>query len=85
MTSNSIVVSNISLSFPRKKGVRSLLKPSSKSTNKFTALDNVSFEVHQGEVLGIIGRNGCGKSTLLRIIAGIFSPDEGSCKVAGDI
>ena len=45
----------------------------------------MSFEVHQGEVLGIIGRNGCGKSTLLRIIAGIFSPDEGSCKVAGDI
>ncbi len=41
------------------------------------ALKQVSFAVHQGETLGLIGRNGSGKSTLLRIIAGIYQPTAG--------
>lgn len=44
------------------------------------ALNDVSFEVFQGETLGIIGRNGSGKSTVLKILAGIFQPDSGECK-----
>ena len=54
-------------------------------TSSFLALDKINFSVKKGEVVGIIGRNGCGKSTLLRIIAGIFSPDKGTCKSAGKI
>jgi ABC-type polysaccharide/polyol phosphate transport system ATPase subunit len=47
------------------------------------ALDNVSFSVHQGEALGVIGRNGAGKSTLLRIAAGILQPTSGAAVIRG--
>ena len=46
---------------------------------------NVSFEVKQGESLGIIGQNGAGKSTLLKIISGVVIPTEGSISVTGRI
>lgn len=52
---------------------------------EITILDDVSFTVTSGEVLGIIGKNGSGKSTLLRIIAGIYRPDEGEITVRGKI
>ena len=41
-------------------------------------LDDINFEVRQGEFFGIVGRNGSGKSTLLKILAGIYRPDKGS-------
>jgi len=41
-------------------------------------LDDLNFEIQQGEFFGIIGRNGSGKSTLLKILAGIYLPDKGS-------
>ncbi len=44
---------------------------------KIEALRDITFRVHEGETLGLIGRNGCGKSTLLRLITGIFKPDRG--------
>ncbi len=43
----------------------------------FTALDDVSFSLHRGETLGILGRNGCGKSSLLRILSGVIDPTTG--------
>jgi len=42
------------------------------------ALRGVSFDVHPGETLGVVGRNGAGKTTLLRLLAGILGPDRGS-------
>lgn len=51
----------------------------------FTALENVSFDVKKGEVVGIIGRNGSGKSTLLQLICGILKPTSGRVEVKGKV
>lgn len=48
---------------------------------EFLALDDVSFDVFKGEIVGIIGTNGSGKSTLLRIVSGALRPTEGKVKV----
>jgi len=50
---------------------------------EFWAVKNVSFHLHKGERLGILGLNGSGKSTLLKAIAGVYKPTEGSVKKAG--
>lgn len=51
----------------------------------FAAVNRVSFDIHKGETVGIIGRNGSGKSTLLKIIAGVYRPTSGTIHVEGSI
>jgi ABC-2 type transport system ATP-binding protein len=56
---------------------------SSRDYRELHALQGISFEVHQGEFFGIVGRNGSGKSTLLKLLASIYRADSGSIAMAG--
>ena len=55
----------------------------SKRYGTLTAVDDVSFEVHPGEVLGFLGPNGAGKTTTMRMLAGFVSPTSGTASVCG--
>ena len=52
-----------------------------KERQEFTAVNNLSFDINEGEILGILGPNGAGKTTLLRMIAGIMTPNKGSITI----
>jgi ABC-2 type transport system ATP-binding protein len=49
----------------------------------FTAIEDVSFSVERGEIIGFLGPNGAGKSTTMRILAGVFPPSSGTATIAG--
>ncbi len=88
-----INVSNVSKSFklPHEKhgSIKSLFvsrfRASSRSYEKQQVLKDVSFQIHKGEFFGIVGRNGSGKSTLLKLLAEIYTPNNGSIKVEGKL
>lgn len=67
---NLIELRNVGVCYTRRTGFM--------RSAKFWALHDVSFNLMQGETLGVIGHNGAGKSTLLRLLAGIMSPDKGA-------
>ncbi|MBI0432838.1 ABC transporter ATP-binding protein [Roseomonas sp. KE0001] len=50
----------------------------------FTAVDNVSFQVARGEVLGFLGPNGAGKSTTMKMLAGFVTPSAGAARICGE-
>ena len=56
---------------------------SSEKLRKYEALNNISFEIQKGEVVGVLGRNGAGKSTLLQLICGTLTPTKGYIHVEG--
>jgi lipopolysaccharide transport system ATP-binding protein len=59
--------------------------PLNSTSGRFCALKDVSFDVHQGEIVGIIGSNGAGKSTLLKILSRVTAPTKGSIKIKGRV
>lgn len=71
----AIVVNNLSKTFE--------VKAKKKDKELFTAVDNISFEVEQGEIIGFIGPNGAGKSTTIKMMTGILYPSAGDVSVCG--
>ena len=59
------------------------IKDLSKRFDQFTAIDDLSFNVEEGEVLGFLGPNGAGKSTTMKLITGFLSPSSGSVTIDG--
>ena len=75
----------IEKNFSFKQAFINILSGKKKEKSYFWALNDVSFEVKNGEVVGFIGNNGAGKSTLLKIIAGVMKPTKGSVDIYGNI
>lgn len=90
---NIIDVENVSMkfnlgiekNFSLKQAFVDLFKKKKKANSDFWALNDVSFQVAQGEVLGFIGANGAGKSTMLKVIAGVMKPTKGKVSCGGQI
>ena len=59
------------------------VKNLNKKYGDFVALDDLNFDVADGEVFGFVGPNGAGKTTTMRIMAGLNQPDRGSITIAG--
>lgn len=65
-----------------KGSIKSLIRP---KTEIVKAVDDISFHVPKGEILGFIGPNGAGKSTVIKMLTGILTPTEGECRINGKI
>ncbi len=84
-----INVQNISKRFKiyeRPEGKWGLLKGAfMRNIKEIVALDKISFEINEGELVGYIGPNGAGKSTSVKVMSGILTPDDGKCSICGRI
>lgn len=69
---SSIFASQLSKSYPQKK-----------SKEAFYAVQDLNFEIHEGEVVAFLGPNGAGKSTTIKMLSGILTPTSGSAKIMG--
>ena len=84
-----IELKNISKTFKvakRNAGFREAAKSLFKKEYSYvTALDDVSFTINDGEMVGYIGPNGAGKSSTIKVMSGILTPDSGECVINGRI
>lgn len=90
MSENAIEVRNLTKTYKlyesnKRRIIESLFPKAKPHYKEFKALNDVSFDIKKGEIVGIIGKNGSGKSTILKIITGVLKPSEGSVAVDGRI
>ncbi len=78
MMEKTIEVKNLKIRYRTMEPIRLKTLFKGKRVSKEEAVKGISFDIHKGEIVGLIGQNGSGKSTTLRCLAGIISPDEGS-------
>ncbi len=78
MMEKTIEVKNLKICYRTMEPVKLKTLFKGKRVSKEEAVKGISFDVHKGEIVGLIGQNGSGKSTTLRCLAGIISADEGS-------
>ena len=82
----AIEVNNLTIAYKllNKVSLLGMITKHKKASEKeFVAVNDVSFTVEEGQIVGIVGKNGSGKSTMLRSIAGIFSPNKGTINIHG--
>jgi len=84
-TLREVLTSAVAAPFRKFRSRRQPLDNAQEKKDAFFALKDVSFEVHPGEAVGIIGRNGAGKSTLLKILSRITEPTVGRLEIRGRI
>lgn len=90
MENNSMIhVENLQKHFKKvikepglKGSIKALFKP---KYSVIKAVDGISFDVPQGEIIGFIGPNGAGKSTVIKMLTGILTPSDGFCRINGHI
>lgn len=84
---NILKVSNLTKTYRvavRNSGLKNAFKSFiKKEYNEVKAVDDISFELKKGEIVGLIGPNGAGKSTTIKMLTGILKPDSGNIKVLG--
>ena len=87
MKKNIIDVRDLSKSFDistKEPGLKGTIKHFfRRQTKSIKVIKNVSFEIREGEIVGLLGANGAGKTTILKMLCGLIYPSEGSILVSG--
>jgi NitT/TauT family transport system ATP-binding protein len=81
MTVEPSAVSNVEIKFDHV--TKAFLRDSRNRDNVLCAVDDISLEIHSGDIVALLGKTGCGKSTMFNMIAGLLDPSEGNVRVAG--
>lgn len=81
MTLEPSTGSNVEIKFDRV--TKAFLRDSRNRDNVLCAVDDISLEIHSGDIVALLGKTGCGKSTMFNMIAGLLDPSEGNVLVAG--